>query len=199
MQANLEVSYDEQPIIDNNDTQKDQSEDELEFRLFASAPTAKQTQSVRIRSPSIEKREPGLVRPSRPDSYYFTNSTDAATRARFAAAAVEGHDVVARSKTACPGCRLPWRVTSINAAQDRGTALSTSKSASTDDTRSSKKKTKPGKKHRIALRIKARAQQKSVVDKEAAEREKRTRRNREKKVKRKEKEKAKKTASSNPV
>lgn len=174
------------------ETQEEKENDMVSFRLFASAPTRTKEQIIRIRSPSIETQKPGLIQPHRPQSYYFTGNDSHQLNAQFAIAAVDGNDIIARSKQACPGSRMPWRVAVIDPAQDQTGKSATMKTTSTPGSEPAKK-TKPGKKHRIALRTKKAASKAAAADKEIAEREKRTKRNREKKVKKREKEKAKKS------
>ena len=93
-----------------------------------------------------------------------------------------------------PGSELPWRVIVIKAANAKKAIA-----ALPVVERSNVKKTRCGKKRRIAIRKKIagkaekeRLAKMSQVDKEIAEKEKRTRRNREKKVKKRNKKKEKK-------
>ena len=149
---------------------------------------------------------PGAPKP-RDSSYYFASATQSQHKA-FLASAVSGVEVLARSRTPWPGCHLPWRVQTlcISKAALKGLATSLQDDLalaeipledSIDVNR--RRKAKPGKKRRIALRTKTRAaiatreaKMKEEDEKERAEKEKRTKRNREKKVKRKAREKLKK-------
>lgn len=95
---------------------------------------------------------------------------------------------------------MPWKVTTITKDGIKKAVLvgHPPMLATVDETQH--KRTRKGKKARIALRTKKQANQSKqeerarlAAEKEAAEREKRTRRNREKKVKKKAKAQAKKT------
>ncbi|OAL61891.1 hypothetical protein A7C99_6461 [Trichophyton rubrum] len=171
---------------------------------------------IRLRSPSPSARPPGdggFVVPFRGWDYYFSNpelvmravgdtsgqrgAKDENTskqldalRDTFRDTAVDGKTILARAASmAWPGCHLPWRVVHIRGPKVK---LASSMTPSTKSESSlSKKKKKPGKKRRIALR-------KWVVIKKMAEeteKEKRNRKNRERKVKRRQKEREKKAAA----
>ncbi|CAD0039632.1 unnamed protein product [Aureobasidium pullulans] len=91
-------------------------EEELEFQLFAptksttdASTPAPAAQKIRIRSPSEELREPGIVGLGRPLSYYHTGQLDPVRAKEFEIAAVTGADVVAMKegqdpKTTEAGC-----------------------------------------------------------------------------------------------
>ena len=129
---------------------------------------------------------------------------------QYRAAALTGEDVLALSKQRCWGLEVPWRVTTIEASRKELGALEASTAGDTADTVSDEgedtagalqKKKRPGKKRRIALRIKekadkakAEAELKLQMSKEEHLAEKKKRLNREKKLKRREKERAKKAA-----
>ncbi|CAC9890938.1 unnamed protein product, partial [Aureobasidium pullulans] len=99
-------------------------EEELEFQLFAptksitdASTPAPAAQKIRIRSPSEELREPGIVGLGRPLSYYHTGELDPVRAKEFEIAAVTGADVVAMSKQPCPGCAYPWKVIKMPSSQ----------------------------------------------------------------------------------
>lgn len=175
--------------------------EELEFRLFAVPVTATSqnqvpTQKVRLHSPSVGDQTAGFIHPSRNSSYYFTRDVGEARQVELDAAAVEGEEILRRARTSWPGCALPWRVTKIAPAGLRlGVSIS-----NIDSTLALRiRRTRPGKKHRVAMRKQAQKSkekkeqaERSLQEKIDAEKEKRTRRNREKKVKKKAREKAKK-------
>ncbi|KAK3064674.1 hypothetical protein LTS18_005005, partial [Coniosporium uncinatum] len=186
-------------------TQKhgDEGEDEVEFRLFAAASkdANRASQKIRIQSPEADDRPPGLVNPYRDRSCYFAAELSVEQRAQHASVVLSTQDVVVLSKQPWPGAHLPWRVTRLSASGRVMSALNSHASASAPATVDDaiKKRTRPGKKARIAARKKLAAKRakqelasQSKAEKEAAEREKRTQRNREKKVKKKERDKAKK-------
>lgn len=172
----------------------EENKDELEFRLFA-APVSAASQNqvpiqrVRLCSPSVEDQAAGFVIPGRGSGYYFTGDIKGARQAELNAVATEGEDILQQAQSSWPGCALTWRVTTITPA---GLMLGVSVSDIGSTSGLHVRRTRPGKKRRVALRKQA---QKLKEKKEQAERalqEKRTRRNREKKVKKKAREKAKK-------
>jgi hypothetical protein len=171
--------------------------EEVEFRLFAttSSKDEKTITKIRVQSPSLDDGPAGLVNPERPREYYFRDSLSPEAEGRLKLVAVSGEDVLARSHTKWPGCSLPWRVTTILATGKQIPNIS----LQTDVAR---KKTRKGKKTRIAIRKKAveererkENEQKNTMTKELEERVKRAKRNREKKLKKKERDKAKKAAA----
>lgn len=178
------------------DEERAQSE-EVEFRLFArpSATNDKTTTRIRIESPSLDDGPAGLINPERPREYYFRDGLSPEGEHRLKIAAVSGEDVLARSHTKWPGCSLPWRVTTI---LSNGTPIQYP-SAQSD---AAKRKTRKGKKTRIAIRKKAVEErerkakaEEGAAEKELAERAKRAKRNRDKKLKKRERDKAKKAAA----
>lgn len=150
-------------------------DEEIEFRLFA--PSTKADKSgicrIRIKSPVVDDRPPGLVNPERPKSHYFRNSVSPEAQQQLQFAAVSGADVLARSIIPCPGCRLPWRVTTISSGEIELPETSSESIGEGQLTKKSPKKRK-GKKSRIAIRQKT-AKDREWLDKErtaAAEKEK---------------------------
>ncbi len=97
----------------------DQSdEDAYEFRLFSgrkhtAQASGQQTTRVRIESPNPVSKEPGFVRPSRPENCYFTGAGADLDRKRYEEAAVEGERVLkeAQARWVCmpyaPICPSP--------------------------------------------------------------------------------------------
>ena len=149
----------------------------------------------------MEEQAPGFVTPERPRSYYFHDSESNEEQISRSQVAVSGQDVVARSKSAWPGCAMPWRVAVVDASGRHISRLSSHDVVDNVNSAQQKRRRRAGKKRRIAIRTKLAAAkavmaeaQKEAVEKEAAEREKRTRRNREKKIKKKERDKTKKAA-----
>jgi hypothetical protein len=175
--------------VETVENQEDEDE-ELEFQLFAptksttdtSAP-AQVAQKIRIRSPSEELREPGIIGPGRPLSYYHTGELDTTRAREYEVTAVTGADVLAMSKLPCTGCAYPWKVVTIPSSQAKAAlaaAAAQNPVAEAFLPDVPKKRTRLGKKDRIK--------------KERLEREKRARRNREKKFKKRARDKAKKAA-----
>jgi hypothetical protein len=196
--------------VETVENQEDEDE-ELEFQLFAptksttdtSAP-AQVAQKIRIRSPSEELREPGIIGPGRPLSYYHTGELDTTRAREYEVTAVTGADVLAMSKLPCTGCAYPWKVVTIPSSQAKAAlaaAAAQNPVAEAFLPDVPKKRTRLGKKDRIKKRQKLAAQKakkeeegKSKEEKERLEREKKARRNREKKFKKRARDKAKKAA-----
>ncbi|KAI5272323.1 hypothetical protein E4T47_04371 [Aureobasidium subglaciale] len=197
-------------ILETIENQEDE-EEEVEFQLFAptkpntdaSAP-APVPQKIRIRTPSEDIREPGIIGTGRPLSYYHTGEVDSIRANEYEIAAVTGADVLAMSKQPCPGCAYPWKVVNIPASQVKAALAA---EASQNPVAEAflpdvpKKRTRMGKKDRIkkrakmaALKAKKEEESKSKEEKERLDREKRARRNREKKFKKRARDKAKKAA-----
>jgi hypothetical protein len=188
-----------------------EQDDDIDFRLFAPSTSAvtpagdTATQRIRLRSPSIDTSQLGFQRAERNLSYYFTAPISNAQKSKLSYAAVGGEQVMARSTEACPGNFYPWKVLHLPASQQsKATKCSAPllfrKLGALDHPA---KRTRPGKKYRIKLRMKRAAIQsrkeasKAAADaKEAAEREKRARKNREKKAKKRQRDKAKKAAAA---
>jgi predicted ribosome quality control (RQC) complex YloA/Tae2 family protein len=135
----------------------------------------------------------------KPRGYYFADKPTSEEEQRLKAAAIDGKTIFQLSNQPWPGCALPWKVRHISAAGLRKEVLvgHPPQLAVVDETEH--KRTRKGKKTRIAIRKKTQAtkdkreeQAKAAQQKEEAEREKRTRRNREKKLKKKAKSQAKK-------
>jgi hypothetical protein len=174
-------------------------EDETELRLFA-APlnAAPQTHKIRLSSPDAHLGEPGLLR-KKPRSYYFADDPTGEEEVAFQAAAIDGRSVLELSQLPWPGCALPWKVRRLSAAGMKKEVLIGHPPFLATVEEKEPRRTRKGKKSRIAIRKKLQASKEQegekvrlAREKEEAEQEKRTRRNREKKVKRKAREQAKK-------
>jgi hypothetical protein len=201
------LAREQNPILFEADSVKTPKDHESEcevvsFRLFR-ATNSKDTgtREIRVRSPSLTEELSGLLRPERPKTFYFADDPSHEDLKRLKESAVNGPEVLARSKWPWPGCALPWRVTSIDSSGDQHSKLTGGAVTNESDEEHSKRRVRPGKKHRIAKRVKLAAvkatemeTERLAVQKEEEEREKRTRRNREKKVKKRAREKAKKAS-----
>ncbi|CAD0022209.1 unnamed protein product [Aureobasidium pullulans] len=168
-------------------------EEELEFQLFAptksttdASTPAPAAQKIRIRSPSEELREPGIVGLGRPLNYYHTGELDPVRAKEFEIAAVTGADVVAMSKQPCPGCAYPWKVIKVPSSQAKSALAAAAAQYPVAEAflpdvpkKRTREKEEEGK---------------SKEEKERLEREKKARRNREKKFKKRARDKAKKAA-----
>lgn len=192
-----------------NDQIEVSGEDGFAFQLFA-PPSGKTATSpviakVRLDSPDLTDAEPGLLRPDRDSRYYFTSAPGPEQQQNFEAAALSGEDVLARSTSYCPGLAYSWKVLHIPATRRQRLRLKASDALFAKlvkDSRPATKRTRLGKKARIAERQKAAAAKalREVAEaKELREREKRVRRNREKKLKKKGKAKAKKAEALNAL
>ncbi|KAK7539939.1 uncharacterized protein J3D65DRAFT_550110 [Phyllosticta citribraziliensis] len=178
-------------------------DEELEFRLFA-APArggdGPAPQKIRLKSPDLENAEGGFVNPKRPDSYYFAGVPSDELQRQHESVAVTGDQVTRWAQQKWPGCALPWKVTSISLDKKARETLGLSDNVSTSPVTA--KRTRKGKKARIAVRTKLKenaeakeAQAKAQAEKELAERAKRAKRNRDKKLKKRQRDKAKKAAA----
>jgi hypothetical protein len=188
---------------DVNEAAPQDEEEETELVLFAApASAAPQSQKIRLNSPGAGDAEPGFI-VKRPRSYYFADEVSSEQEAEYRASAVDAETILSMSKEPWPGCALPWKVKKISAKGLTKCVLvghGPSKTlVSVEETE--RKRTRKGKKARIALRKKIREregrkaeEERLRKEKEEAEREKKTRRNREKKVKKKLRDKAKKAA-----
>jgi hypothetical protein len=188
-----------------DDKQDIDAEDGLEFQLFASTSRGGNpavVSKIRLKSPSPDDAEPGLVNPERDRSYYFAGAPTHQLRKEFQESALSGEAVVALSHTLWPGMAYAWKVLHIPSTQRQRLLLARAHAPDANAApgiSSCSKRKRPGKKARLALRIGRVAEEEKRVEmlkeaeaKEAAEREKRARRNREKKLKKKIREKAKK-------
>lgn len=191
-------------------------EEEFEFRLF-SAPSGTSAPAKVVLSASDDedaaRGDGGFVQPSRPENYYLAGEATPEQLERYRWAAVTAEDIGADASKRAWGLERPWRVVKISLSSRKSssktaglTAGATTASGDTDD---GLKRKRPGKKRRIAVRIKARAEkekreaekarreaeEKQRISKEEHLLEKKKRLNREKKLKRRAKEKEKKLAA----
>ena len=178
-------------------------EDEVELQLFAApANTAPATLKVRLDSPGLDKGDGSGFLVKKPKSYYFADEPTSDEELALQASAVDGRTVLELSKQPWPACAMPWKVQTITKDGHKKAVLVGHPPALATVEEKDHKRTRKGKKARIALRKKKQANQNKTAErarlaaeKEEAEREKRTRRNREKKVKKKAKAQAKKAES----
>ncbi|KAG8159392.1 hypothetical protein KVR01_011053 [Diaporthe batatas] len=197
--------------------QEERHDEEFEFRLF-SGPTGTSAPAKVVLDASDDEDAPkgggGFVRPERPQSYYLAGEATPDQRERYCYAAVTAEDIIAGASKRAWGLERPWRVVKISLSSRKARSNTAGSDAgatatSEDNTEDGAKRKRPGKKRRIAVRIKARAEkEKREAEKarrEAAEKqriskeehllEKKKRLNREKKLKRRAKEKEKKLAA----
>jgi hypothetical protein len=186
---------------DDVDDAVQSDEDEAELRLFAApANAAPATLKVRLSSPGLDKGDGSGFLVKKPRSYYFADEPTSDEELALQASAVDGRTVLDISRQPWPACAMPWKVTTITKDGIKKAVLVGHPPMLATVDEAQHKRTRKGKKARIALRKKKQANQSKqeerarlAAEKEAAEREKRTRRNREKKVKKKAKAQAMKT------
>jgi len=172
--------------------------EEYDFCLFGGAGAAP---TKVVLEDDSEPQGEGAILKQRPVSFYLAKDLSEEQRQRFRAVAVSGDEVLARSQSRWWNMELPWKVTHITTTKkassgQQGTAVLVSA-----DTTEAKRK-RPGKKRRIALRMKERAEKDKMKtaaqlkeEKEEQLKEKKKRLNRLKKLKRREKEREKKQAA----
>jgi hypothetical protein len=185
----------------NDNAAQDDEEDETELVLFAApSSAAPQANKIRLESPDAGTGEPGFM-VKKPRSYYFADEVTSDKETEYEASAISAETVLSLSRQAWPGCALPWKVRTITPTGLQKSILLPHSGEMFTIEEKVHKRSRKGKKSRIALRKKVRSREEKKVEEERkkaeaeeTEREKRTRRNREKKVKKKAREKAKKAA-----
>ncbi|KAI1753369.1 hypothetical protein F4782DRAFT_92757 [Xylaria castorea] len=144
----------------------------------------------------------GFVVPSRPRSYYIASPPSLGKVSEYRSVAVSAEYVLADAKRRRWGLEKPWRVIhttpNSNAASPKTIPGPAQEKGSAE--KKETKRTRPGKKHRIILRVREKATRdreeatkKLVLEKEQHLQEKKKRLNRERKLKRRQKEREKKT------
>lgn len=189
-----------------------EEEEEFEFRLFStSSKTAAPAKVILAASDDEDapQGEGGFTVPARPTSYYVAGDPTPEQRARYRWAAVAGEDIVLGARKRAWGLEKPWRVIRMTVPNKSLAGLPTTAAPGTRDHASeggeqeaAVKRKRPGKKRRIATRIKAKAEkekreaaEKYKMSKDEHVKEKKKRLNREKKLKRRAKEREKKLAT----
>ncbi|KAF1926735.1 uncharacterized protein M421DRAFT_205662 [Didymella exigua CBS 183.55] len=175
-------------------------EDEAELRLFAApANAAPATLKVRLTSPGLDRGDGSGFLLKKPKTYYFADEPTSDEELALQASAIDGSTVLELSRQPWPACVMPWKVTTITKDGIKKAVLVGHPPTLAAVEEREHKRTRKGKKARIAIRKKKAANKdkheeraRLAAEKEEAEREKRTRRNREKKVKKKAKAQAKK-------
>ncbi|TRX89073.1 hypothetical protein FHL15_009990 [Xylaria flabelliformis] len=146
----------------------------------------------------------GFVVPLRPRSYYIASSPSPGKVSEYRSVAVSAEYVLADAKRRRWGLEKPWRVIRITPNSNSVSPKTIPGSAQEEDSAEKKraKRTRPGKKHRIILRVREKAARdreeaakKSTLEKEQHLQEKRKRLNRERKLKRRQKEREKKAGA----
>ncbi|TGJ87958.1 hypothetical protein E0Z10_g810 [Xylaria hypoxylon] len=141
-----------------------------------------------------------FVVPSRPHSYYIASAPSPGEVSEYRSVAVTAEYLLADAKKRRWGLEKPWRVIHIMPDSNSASSKSTPGPTKEEDSAvQNKRRTRPGKKHRIILRVREKAKRereeamkKLLVDKEQHLQEKKKRLNRERKLKRRQKEREKK-------
>lgn len=200
---------------------EDAHEEEFEFRLFSAPAGSTSAPAKVVLSASDDEDGPrgdgGFVQPVRPESYYLAGEATPEQQERYSWAAVTAEDLAAGAIKRAWGLERPWRVVRISLSSkkpsSRTVGLVAGTATASEDADDGPKRKRPGKKRRIAVRIKARAEkekreaekakreaeEKHRISKEEHLLEKKKRLNREKKLKRRAKEKEKKLAAGEKV
>lgn len=185
---------------DAQDDKDKEDQDEFEFRLFS---TSAPTQHINL----AEEVHHGPAMSQRPVEFYVRGPLTEEEKARFRAAAVSGEEVVSGARGRAWGLEVPWRVVRVVGAtrgnKGRGAGVGkvvgeAKEKGEVEGEGEAKGQKRPGKKRRIALRIKLKAAKEEEAKKMSKEehlKEKKKRLNREKKLKRRQKEKEKKMAA----
>ncbi|KAB5563365.1 hypothetical protein GE09DRAFT_1219923 [Coniochaeta sp. 2T2.1] len=183
---------------------QDEDEPSFEFRLFST--TTGSAQKIMVEDPD---EGDGAVLSLRPQSFYLKEDFTREELERFREVAVEYDDIVHGAQQRAWGLEVPWRVTKITLTTGKMTTSTLHKGTGSEVTSEDPgKRKRPGKKRRIALRIKEKERKQKEEERKAREeeaakqrltkeehlREKKKRLNREKKLKRRQKEKDKKLA-----
>lgn len=186
----------------DGDTLAGDDGEEFSFRLFS---TSAPTQKVALIA-DHEKPHQGPAISRRPIEHYIRGELSPEQVEAFRLAAVSAGDVVAGARSRAWGLEVPWRVkTVVLTSGEKGLVEVLKRHGGSGSEgggevlRTGRKR--PGKKRRIALRIKEKASKEAAKAAEAQKmtkeehlREKKKRLNREKKLKRRQKEREKKLA-----
>jgi hypothetical protein len=195
----LAANHETRPETSKRDTQdlhgghgSDDDLGEFEFRLFgaASAPS-----KVILEDETAVQGE-GALAHKRPLSCYLAGKASGSKKQEYLAAAVAGEDIVDRSRWPSWGMELPWKVTHLIISKKPRPRKGEAMVGVIKGEESDGKRKRPGKKRRIAVRIKVGAKKekdeleaKKSIDKEEHLKEKKKRMNRLKKMRKRAKKK----------
>ncbi|KAF2274250.1 uncharacterized protein EI97DRAFT_132050 [Westerdykella ornata] len=181
---------------------EEDEEDEAELVLFGGPSAASKSHKIRLQSPDAATGDGGFV-VKRPRSYYFADEESRNKYSEFRQSAIDGDTVMELARMPWPGCAMPWKVKTISSTGIKKCVLVGHPKIPITVEETRRKRSRKGKKARIAIRKLIRAKESKKAEeeriqreKEEMEREKRTRKNREKKLKRKARDKAKKVTES---
>lgn len=195
---------------DDDDDEKKEGEEEFEFRLFSTSSKSAAPAKVILAASDDEDAPQGegaFIVPARPASYYVAGAPTPEQLERYRWAAVAGEDIILGARKRAWGLERPWRVIRLTVPPKSLAGLLPAQALplvhpSDGGEPAVAKRKRPGKKRRIATRIKAKAEKekreaedKNKMTKEEHLKEKKKRLNRERKLKRRAKEKEKKLAT----
>lgn len=194
------------PGQDDPNEQGEKQVEEFEFRLFSTSSKTNAPAKVVLAASDDEEAEQGeggFVTPRRSINYYLAGAPTSEQLQKYRYSAVAGEDIVLGARKRAWGFEKPWRVIKITlpgkaspVSDGKGNLIACSEGGEKAD-----KRKRPGKKRRIAMRTKTKAEkekreaeEKSKLSKEDYLAEKKKRLNRERKLKRRAKEREKKLA-----
>ncbi|KAI1168931.1 hypothetical protein F5B18DRAFT_1910 [Nemania serpens] len=141
----------------------------------------------------------GFVVPLRPRSYYIASAPSPRKISEYRGAAVSAEYVLADARRRRWGLEKPWRVIHITAPSKPIPGSAQGDDSAAEEKGQKQKRKRPGKKHRILLRVREKAahEREEAAKKQALEKglhiqEKKKRLNRERKLKRRQKKREKK-------
>lgn len=195
-EASREASSDDDMDDAASDDQSDGGEgdgrEEYEFNLFGGvtgAPT-----KVVLEDDS-KPRGDGALESRHPRAFYLAEKLSDEERRKLLFAAVSGEQVLERSRQRWWGMEYPWRVTHITTVTKTAPDGTTQTKAAPDEDEARKMKRRPGKKTRIAQRMRERKKKEKAEQAERKAREKKE--EAEKKAKEKEEQVKDKKARMN--
>ncbi|KAH9901883.1 hypothetical protein F4778DRAFT_738016 [Xylariomycetidae sp. FL2044] len=185
--------------ITGGDVEGEAEEEAFAFRLFRDE-DASHTVVLSKEDDSIIG-DGGFVVAKRPISYYLAEQPSPDVSRQYQAAAVSAEYILEDSKKRRWGLEKPWKVMTITLTTSKGTDTGTPTDPGTGVPTGKRKR--PGKKRRIILRVREKAQRekqdaakKQLDEKEQHIKDKKKRLNREKKLKRRAKQREKKQAGT---
>jgi hypothetical protein len=186
---------------DDRPEREDAEQVSFEFRLFSTTDLSSKV-VLDVDESNLTKDNEGGFLTSRPVDFYLKGAPTAEELEEFRVAAIEGVNVLRVAQQRAWGLEVPWRVLRIS-GKSRVKSEQMSSIQSSHDDKEPRKRSRPGKQKRIALRVKEKALaekkealEKQRISKEEHVREKKKRLNREKKLKRRQKEKDRKRAAA---
>ncbi|KAI1262481.1 hypothetical protein F5Y18DRAFT_397331 [Xylariaceae sp. FL1019] len=184
------------PDAGNGETQEVDEENTFTFRLFRDEDPS---HTVVLTNDDVPSGPGSFIHPKRPTSYYLAAPLSPKSALQHRSVAVTPEYLIQDALSPRWGLEKPWRVLHIPASQ----SLTPTPRPESELEKTPRKKTRPGKKHRILQRTKQKAQREreekaklQAADKELHLQEKKKRLNRERKLKRRQKEREKKRSAT---